>query len=121
MVAVVDDDEPVCRALGRLFRSAGYGVQTFTSGAAFLASCASRRPDCLVLDLEMPEISGPELMSRLAASAVRIPTVVITGSTDTNLTARAVQAGAIAVLRKPTDGGQALLDAVEAAIRRNRS
>src|SRR5215218_7383855 len=97
MVAVVDDDEPVCRALGRLFRSAGYGVQTFTSGAAFLASCASRRPDCLVLDLEMPEISGPELMSR------------------------AVQAGAIAVLRKPTDGGQALLDAVEAAIRRNRS
>ena len=117
MIAVVDDDASVCRALGRLFRSAGYAVETFTSAAAFLAASGSRLPDCLVLDVEMPGMNGPELLSRLAASGVGVPAVVITGSNHAALESRAMEAGARAILRKPL-ADQALFDAVAAAIGR---
>jgi FixJ family two-component response regulator len=115
LVAVVDDEEPVCRALERLLRSAGFTVTTFVSGAAFLQSLKARRPACLVLDLHMPRMSGFELQEHLAEAADPMPVVVITGHDTPQSRDRVVNAGAAAYLRKPVDDN-ALLDAVLKAI-----
>src|SRR5947209_6808987 len=66
-IAVVDDEPAVLKALERLFRSAKIEVATFASGAAFLASTEIRQPDCVVLDLHMPEMNGFDVLSRLSA------------------------------------------------------
>ena len=115
LVAVVDDEESVCRALKRLLRSAGFEVATFGSGDEFLRSLRSRRPACLVLDLHMPRMSGFELQEHLAAAAETVPIVIITGHDTTQSRDRVMHAGAAAFLHKPVDD-QALLDAVNTAI-----
>jgi FixJ family two-component response regulator len=117
VIAVVDDDAPVCRALERLLRSAGYAVETFAGGAEFLLSLQSRLPDCLLLDLRMPRMNGMAVLARLATSAPTVPTVVISGSAENEGESRATHAGAAAVLRKPVDD-RALLSAVAAAMSR---
>lgn len=114
-VAIVDDEECVCRALQRLFRSAGYHVETFPGGAAFFRGLETRKPDCLVLDLHMPRTSGFDVQSRLRELGERVPIVVITGHDTPQTRERIMAAGAAAYLRKPADE-QALLDAVSAAI-----
>ena len=115
VIAVVDDDAPVRRALWRLLRSAGYVVEAFAGGAEFLLSLRSGQPDCLVLDLIMPEINGITVLERLSAAASRVPTVVITGSSEKVSVSPAMHARGIAVLRKPIDD-EVLLDALAAAI-----
>ena len=114
-IAIVDDEESVCRALQRLLRAAGYGVETFTNGAVFLDTVAARRPDCLVLDLHMPRTSGFDVLGRLRDAGERVPVVVITGHDTPQNRERVMEAGAAAYLRKPADE-QTLLDAVSAAI-----
>ena len=104
----------------RLLRSAGYAVQTFSDGAEFISALPSVRPDCILLDLAMPRMNGAEVLERLAALGITVPSVVVTGSVGTGLQARAVQAGAGIVLRKPVDD-QSLLDAVAAALLRAAS
>ena len=90
-------------------------VVTFTAGAAFLASLASgRRPDCVVLDLHMPETNGFEVQSRLAAEATKVPVVVITGHDSPAAQQRAMAGGASAYLKKPVDA-RPLFEAVRAA------
>ena len=113
-VAVVDDEEPVRRALERLFRSAGLETETFSSGRAMLEDLARREPDCVVLDLHMPGMSGFELQDLLARRERRIPVVVLTGHDTPESFARATAGGASAYLRKPVDG-DALLAAVLAS------
>jgi FixJ family two-component response regulator len=113
-VAVVDDEEPVRRALERLFRSAGLETETFASGGAMIEDLARREPDCVVLDLHMPGMSGFEVQSLLAQRARPIPVVVITGQDTPDAFARATEGGASAYLRKPVDG-DALLAAVLAS------
>jgi FixJ family two-component response regulator len=115
VIAVVDDDAPVRRALGRLLRSAGYVVKAFAGGAEFLLSLRSGQPDCLVLDLSMPEMNGITVLDRLSARAGRVPTIAITGSTEKVSVSPAMHARGIPVLRKPIDD-EVLLDAVAAAI-----
>ena len=115
LVAVVDDEESVCRALQRLFRSAGFGVETFTNSATFLTGLESRKPDCLVLDLHMPRMSGFDVQARLAEMGARVPVVILTGHDTPEAHDRAMAGGASAYLRKPADD-HALLDAVNAAI-----
>jgi len=66
LIAVVDDEEPIRKALSRLIRSAGMDVETFPSGAELLESFSARRPDCIVLDLHMPVVNGFEVQTRLA-------------------------------------------------------
>ena len=115
LVAVVDDESSVCRALSRLLRSAGFKVVTFTNGIDFLGSLKARQPDCLVLDLDMSPMSGFEVQSRLRQAGSRIPVVIITGHDTAESQQRVLDAGAAAYLRKPVDD-QVLLDAVTAAI-----
>jgi FixJ family two-component response regulator len=119
-VAVVDDEEPVCRALRRLLCSAGFRVETFSSGAAFFERLPARRPDCLVLDLHMPQMSGFDVQARLTELGEQLPVVVITAHDTPQSRERAVTAGAAAYLRKPADD-KALLEAVTTAVDRSRS
>jgi FixJ family two-component response regulator len=115
LVAVVDDDESVRRALGRLIRSYGYEAEVFPSAGAFLASLSSHAPDCLVLDLHMPDVDGFETQSRLAELRVPVPVVVITGHDTPEAHARAMAGGARAYLRKPIDQ-RVLLEAIRNAV-----
>jgi FixJ family two-component response regulator len=115
LIAIVDDEESVRRALGRLMMSAGYRARVFSSGAEFLTSLATDRPSCVILDLHMPGLSGFELQGRLRDAPQPLPVVVITGHDTPEAQKRAQAGGAVAYLRKPVDD-QLLLDAVTRAI-----
>jgi len=115
LVAVVDDDEAVGRALNRLLRSAGLKAETFVSGSEFLKSLEDHMPDCVVLDLQMVHVDGFEVQSRLAQTGQSMPVIVITGRDTPGAYERATQGGAIAYLRKPIDD-KALLDAIAVAV-----
>ena len=117
LIAIVDDEEPVRKALTRLLRSAGLDVETFPSGVEFLESLSTRRPDCVVLDLHMPQVDGFAVQARLAEAGNRLPVVIITGHDSDETRDRAMAAHPTAYLRKPVDD-QTLLDAIELAIRR---
>jgi FixJ family two-component response regulator len=115
-VTVVDDDESVRRALQRLLRASDLDVETFASAQDFLASLPQATPpDCLVLDLQMPGMSGLDLQRQIARTGLRMPIVVITGHDEPGMQARCLAAGASAYLRKPLEAGT-LLAAIEAAI-----
>jgi FixJ family two-component response regulator len=114
-IAVVDDEHSICIALQRLIRSAGLGVTTYGSGEDFLREVDTQQPDCVVLDLHMPKVTGFEVQARLAKRAKRIPVVVITGHDTPEARARALGNGAAAYLLKPVDD-RMLLDAILAAI-----
>ena len=120
VVAVLDDDDSVRRAIRRLLRAAGFAVETFSSGGEFLRSLQRRRPDAVVLDLHMPGMSGFDVQARLAQMGERIPVVCITGTDGPNDRDRAIAGGAAAYLQKPPDG-PALLDAVAAAVVRAKA
>jgi FixJ family two-component response regulator len=119
-VAVVDDDLSVRRSIERLLRSAGYRVKTFASAREFLERAVSDRPDCAVLDVQMPGQSGLDLHDKLAAAGRDIPAIFITGDADCRMADRAMKAGAADFLLKPFDAG-VLLSAVERALSRSRS
>lgn len=117
LVAIVDDEEPVRKALGRLLSSAGLDVETFPSGAAFLESLKNHSPDCVVLDLHMPLMNGFEVQARLAAPrGMPVPVVIITGHDSDETRERALATRPVAYLRKPVDD-QTLLDAIELGLR----
>ena len=115
LIAVVDDEASVRVALQRLIRAAGLNVKTFPSGIEVLEFIQQQRPDCVVLDLHMPNVNGFEVQRRLAEVGVRVPVVVITGHDTPESCARALGGGACAYLLKPVDD-QMLLDAIAAAI-----
>ena len=117
LIAVVDDEEPIRKALTRLLRSAGLDVESFPSGFEFLESIPSRHPDCVVLDLHMPGLNGFEVQARLAESSAPVPVVIITGHDSTETRALALAAQPLAYLRKPVND-QTLLDAIELALTR---
>ena len=115
LLAVVDDDEDVRVALTRLVSSAGFAVETFPSGADFLRSVQDHEPDCVVLDLHMPDMSGFDVQSALAGTHPAVPVVVITGHDTPESRARAVRLGAKVYLCKPVSDN-VLLQAIETAI-----
>jgi len=115
LIAVVDDEEPIRKALKRLLRSAGLEVETFPSGVEFLESLTIRRPDCVVLDLHMPKVSGFEVQARLTESGAHVPVVIITGHDSDETRAQALAGMPVAYLRKPVND-QVLLDAIELAL-----
>ncbi len=115
VIAVVDDEESVRKALQRLIRSAGFAVETFPSGAEFLKSIEDHAPACVVLDLHMPDVNGFEVQAALRHNGSNVPVVVITGHDTPEARARVMKNGARAYLRKPVDD-QMLLDAINEAI-----
>ena len=115
LVAVVDDEAPVRVALGRLLRLAGYQVAAFESGNAFLSSLAHGVPACVLLDVNMPGLSGLQVQARLLADRVALPVVFITASDDPSVERLALEAGGLRVLHKPF-GNDELLAAVRVAL-----
>ena len=116
LLAVVDDDADVRVALTRLVASAGFAVETFASGAEFLRSVEDHEPDCVVLDLHMPEMSGFDVQRCARQRSSRMcRSIVMTGHDTPESRARAIRLGAKVYLRKPIDD-EALLAAIAAAI-----
>src|SRR3989441_2588410 len=117
-VCVVDDDASVREAVGGLLRSVGMTVETFGSAREFLASVRRDAPSCLVLDVELPGLSGLDLQQELVKGNVRVPIIFLTGHGDIPMSVRAIQAGALDFLTKPVDVDQ-LLGAIERGITRD--
>ena len=113
VIAIVDDDPSVRRALARLVRSAGYTVQAFGSAHEFLDWLPGRRAACLVLDIHLEGMSGFDLQERLTADEVGVPVIFISAHDDAPTRERIERSGATAHLWKPVDG-----DALLGAIRR---
>ncbi len=115
LVAVVDDDASVCKALTRLLRASNIDVLSYSSALDFLENGESHNPDCIVLDIQMPAMNGIELRDRLNAHARHIPVVFITAHDDSEAREMALAGGAVAHLRKPFND-EDLLAAVERAL-----
>jgi FixJ family two-component response regulator len=115
VVAVVDDDTSVRKALSRLLSAAGFLAESYSDGAQFLESLSRAVPNCAIVDLHMPNMSGLELQARIAASGLHVPVIIITAHDEPTLRARALTAGAIGYLAKPFPD-KILLDAVAEAI-----
>ena len=109
-IAVVDEDASLRHSLLRLFRSAGYSVAGFASAIDLLDSFATRKPRCIILDLQLPDMSGVELLERFATLPDAPPVVVITGDDDPRVRDRCIALGAQRYFRKPLDC-EALLEA----------
>jgi FixJ family two-component response regulator len=115
LVTVVDDDESVRESLPDLLREFGFEVQAFSSAEEFLASDAVGKTRCLILDIAMPGMSGPDLQRELDLRRQDIPIVFITALRDDTVRPRALEAGAVECLFKPFSEA-ALLDALNAAL-----
>jgi FixJ family two-component response regulator len=118
-VIIVDDDQSIRDALGRLFRSMDLRVERFASATEFLQSPLPAGASCLVLDLRLPGSSGFDLQEELAKSDIRIPIIFITGHGDVPASVKAMKAGAIDFLIKPLLNKE-LLASVVAALDRDR-
>ena len=116
LVSVVDDDESVRESLPDLLRQFGFDAQAFSSAEAFLTSEVVRETSCLILDVAMPGMSGPDLQVELIRRRQAIPIVFITANGDQTLRPRLLARGAVACLFKPFSE-TALLDALNAALR----
>ena len=116
-IAVVDDESSVRTMLRRLLRLADYEVAAFASGDDFIASLSKHLPDCVILDVHMPGLSGLDVHSHMSAAQIEIPVVFITASDDVALDGKVQQAGGVRLLRKPFSSDE-LLDAVGAALSR---
>jgi len=117
LVVVVDDDESVRESIPDLLQECGFAVLTFASAEEFLASDCLHQTGCLVLDIAMPGMSGPELQRELKRRREAIPIVFITAHADETVRPRVLAAGAVECLFKPFSEA-ALLDALESALRR---
>ena len=115
VVAVVDDEPAVRRALGRLLRAEGFDVRSYASAGEFLDRVRSEPVDCAVVDVAMPGLTGLELQARLKREGVGVPLIFLTGRGDIPMSVRAIKEGAVNFLTKPVDAS-ALLAAVQAAL-----
>src|SRR6266568_4755750 len=118
LIYVVDDDVSVREGLESLLRSAGFSVQTFSSAQEFLASARADVPSCLVLDVQLPGLSGLDLQQELAKADVQIPIIFLTGHGDIPMSVRAIKAGALEFLTKPFND-EDLLNAIQQGIARD--
>lgn len=115
LIAIVDDDESVRVAMGGMVESFGYAPVTFESADDFLKSDKLPDASCLILDVQMPGMSGLELHSQLIASGRRIPTIFVTAFPDKRVRDRAMRAGGVCFLAKPF-GRNDLLGCIESAL-----
>ena len=118
-VYVVDDDPSVRSALENLISSHGLRVETFPAAQEFLRGCPENAAGCLVLDVQMPGLSGLDLQRELKEAGIHLPVIFITGHGDIPTSVRAMKAGAAEFLTKPF-GEQELLDAISQSVERDR-
>ena len=118
LVFIVDDDRGTRESLRNLIRSAGLSAQTFSSAQEFLAAERPKAPGCLVLDVQLPGLSGLDLQQELAKAGIKIPIIFITGHGDIPTSVRAIKAGALEFLTKPVNR-EDLLHAIHQAIARD--
>ena len=118
LVSVVDDDESVRESLPDLLREFGFDAQAFASAEEFLESDYVGETRCLILDIAMPGMSGPDLQRTLTLRRQTIPIVFITARADESVRSRVIEEGAVACLIKPFSD-TALLDALNTAIGMN--
>jgi FixJ family two-component response regulator len=118
LVSVVDDDESIRESLPDLLAEFGFAARTFSSAQEFLASDSIDQTDCLILDIAMPGMTGPELQRELATRRKEIPIVFITGQRDETIRPRLLKLGAVECLSKPFSDSD-LLKALNAAFRAN--
>jgi FixJ family two-component response regulator len=114
-VAILDDDKSVRTAIGRLLNASDMEAEAFATGVELFTSLEKSRPDCLVLDLQMPGVNGLDVLNYLAQLGIHVPTVMITAHDEPNARAACLEAGAFVYLRKPLDAGE-LLSAITNAV-----
>ncbi|HEX8894059.1 MAG TPA: response regulator [Terriglobales bacterium] len=119
VIAIVDDDPSVRKGLQRLIRSAGWRAETFASAQEFLARSRAEAPNCVLLDLQLPGLSGLDLQKRMAEVGLETPIVFLTGHGNIPASVQAMKAGAVQFLTKPVDE-QELLHAIEEGVERDR-
>ena len=117
-IAIVDDDASVLTALSRLLSTCSYQTATYQSAREFLDSLRHNMPQCLVVDMQMPEVTGLDLLHHLTRHGIRIPTIVITGHDEAGNRARCEAVGTRAYLLKPLQG-DVLLAAIDAITARD--
>ena len=117
LITVVDDDESVRESLQGFLKQLGFAVNAFSSAKEFLESDSLRKTDCIVLDVRMPEMSGPDLQMKLKESRAQIPIIFITAHDDDNIRSHALQMGAVDFLLKPFSD-EALINAIRVALQR---
>jgi len=116
LISIIDDDDALRRSLENLIRSVGLRAQGFSSAEAFLSSNQVHETRCLVLDVRMPGMSGPELQRQMAVANSHIPIIFITAHANDAQRTQALEAGAVAFLHKPFYEEE-LLNAIEAALK----
>ena len=117
-IAIIDDDKDVGASLSWFIESLGYQVNNYNMAEPFLATVEKKQPDCLILDIRMPLMSGFELQETLKNRNLDIPTIFITGHGDIPMAVHAIQQGAMHFLTKPINN-QLLLEAVNKAVRKS--
>ena len=115
VVAIVDDDDAVCRALAALLGSAGHRTRCFSSGRAFLDAAATEDVGCAVLDVKMPGLDGPEVLAALHRMGHEVPAIFVTAHDSPTLRIQLLASGGRACFGKPVDP-QALVAAVRACL-----
>ena len=115
IVAVVDDDPEIRAAMATLISSHGYGALTFDSAETFLACASTCLAKCLLVDIELGDLSGVELARQLAADGFKFPVIFMSGHDDAMIEIQAIAAGGIAFLRKPFPA-KVLFDAIKMAV-----
>ena len=116
LVAIVDDEKAVCRAVSRLVISAGFESETFSSGEEFLRSCRERTPDCLILDLRLPGMNGFLLQQYSPQITAESRFILVSAHDDPASRRQALQSGAFAFCGKPFND-EALLEAIHSAMK----
>jgi FixJ family two-component response regulator len=120
MISVIDDDASVRAATNNLLSSHGYLIQAFVSAEDFLQSDRLDDLSCVVADVQMPGMSGLDLLTHIRAQGNNVPFIFITAFPDDNVRARALKAGAICFLSKPFTG-PVLIDCIETALSQHRA
>jgi FixJ family two-component response regulator len=115
LISIVDDDDALRDAMNGLMRALGFRVKTFASAEEFLKFNGLRRTACLIADVQMPRMSGPELHRRLVTSGVSIPTILMTAYPEDSVRMRALEAGVIGYLTKPVSKND-LLACIQSAL-----
>ena len=114
-VAIVDDEESVCRAFARLLRAYSFDAQGYLSGQEFLESLSNRIPACLIVDMHLGDMNGFDVLRRIASMGMNIPAIVVTARNEPGVRREFELSSATALLSKPVRG-QSLLDAIDIAM-----